>query len=130
VQFPFVIKGSHDCVLVKPFRYNRIFKPPSILGLNCESEIDECAAAPCHNNATCIDMLDAFDCVCRPGFNGKSNSNDELLQILSRFSDRIEMPQVGRWGQVLAMNFPFFKPGPQEHYRAGPGTFLLGHQAL
>jgi len=31
-------------------------------------DIDECASAPCHHNATCVDHVNSFSCVCSPGY--------------------------------------------------------------
>ena len=33
-------------------------------------ELDECQSDPCQNNATCIDQLNKFTCLCLNGFNG------------------------------------------------------------
>ena len=32
------------------------------------TDINECASDPCHHNATCVDHVNAFSCVCSPGF--------------------------------------------------------------
>lgn len=33
-------------------------------GVNCETNIDECATSPCPLAATCVDQLDGFYCAC------------------------------------------------------------------
>ena len=40
------------------------------IGVNCESEIAECASSPCENNATCIELLNKYRCNCFEGFTG------------------------------------------------------------
>lgn len=41
-----------------------------LVGLTCESNIDECLSNPCDNNATCIDGIDEYICNCEAGFEG------------------------------------------------------------
>ncbi|KAK2514926.1 Svep1 [Columba guinea] len=41
-----------------------------ILGLKCETEVDECKSAPCHNNGMCKDGIGTFVCHCQPGYSG------------------------------------------------------------
>ena len=38
--------------------------------MNCETDIDECKSSPCYNNATCLDLVNDFECKCQPGFKG------------------------------------------------------------
>lgn len=42
----------------------------SSTGVNCETEIDECESGPCHNGATCHDLIGMYSCECLPGFAG------------------------------------------------------------
>ena len=39
-----------------------------------KTEIDECENNNCSPNATCIDKLNGFDCVCNTGFTGEGTS--------------------------------------------------------
>ena len=34
------------------------------------SDIDECKSNPCKNGATCIDQVNAYKCICSPGYTG------------------------------------------------------------
>lgn len=36
-------------------------------GARCEQEVLECASAPCANNASCVEGLGSFRCLCWPG---------------------------------------------------------------
>lgn len=38
--------------------------------MQCERNLDDCAAAPCANGGTCIDRVDGFSCVCAVGYAG------------------------------------------------------------
>lgn len=42
-------------------------------GLYCEEEYNECLSAPCQNYATCRDLINAYECVCTPQFEGMYN---------------------------------------------------------
>ena len=39
-------------------------------GDDCESNINECASAPCQNQGNCTDLINSFTCTCPPGFTG------------------------------------------------------------
>lgn len=40
------------------------------VGRNCETDIDECAVAPCRNGGECVDMVGKFKCICPVGYSG------------------------------------------------------------
>lgn len=40
-------------------------------GLRCETNIDDCVDNKCSNNATCVDLVQAYRCECTPGFMGE-----------------------------------------------------------
>ncbi len=44
--------------------------PQGYAGERCEEDVDECASAPCQNEATCEDRVGAFACRCPPGYGG------------------------------------------------------------
>ncbi|XP_078617138.1 uncharacterized protein LOC144885200 isoform X5 [Branchiostoma floridae x Branchiostoma japonicum] len=50
--------------------------PVGFEGAVCETNIDDCSKSPCHNNATCIDLVDDFECVCDRGYTGVLCEND------------------------------------------------------
>ena len=41
----------------------------------CE-DIDECASAPCHNNAPCVNEENHYTCRCLPGYTGVTCETD------------------------------------------------------
>lgn len=46
----------------------------------CELETDECASAPCRNQAACQDQLNGFQCACLPG-ECRSHSGPRLRPL-------------------------------------------------
>ena len=44
------------------------------LGLNCETEIDDCEPNPCMNGGDCIDLVIGYRCVCQLPFSGPNCS--------------------------------------------------------
>ncbi|ELT98504.1 hypothetical protein CAPTEDRAFT_225901 [Capitella teleta] len=47
----------------------------SVVKATCNS-VDECVSNPCRNGATCLDQIDRFFCVCKPGFGGSNCENE------------------------------------------------------
>ncbi|CAM9168929.1 unnamed protein product, partial [Lampetra planeri] len=45
-------------------------------GVRCETNIDDCASAPCLNGGSCVDLVDKYACFCPDGYTGKSCEND------------------------------------------------------
>lgn len=46
--------------------------PAGFDGLACDHDIDECAAQPCLNGATCTDGIASYTCACVAGYTGAS----------------------------------------------------------
>ena len=44
-------------------------------------DIDECASNPCERNGTCVDERDDFECICPPGFKGKTCNIGTVLSF-------------------------------------------------
>lgn len=53
-------------------------------GPNCTDDINECMPRPCQNGATCVDLLDSYQCICPLGYQG--NCWVTGSRLLSRWS--------------------------------------------
>lgn len=42
-------------------------------GDRCETNIDDCLTNKCENNSTCVDLIQAYECRCLPGYTGTNN---------------------------------------------------------
>lgn len=45
---------------------------PGYTGTYCQIDINECLSSPCSNNATCIDLINAYECRCPSGYTGEN----------------------------------------------------------
>ena len=42
-------------------------------------DINDCAPSPCANGGTCIDKVNAYKCVCVPGYTGENCETGEFV---------------------------------------------------
>jgi len=47
------------------------------VGEFCETNVNDCASAPCRNGGTCRDLVGGFECLCPIGWEGKQCEKDE-----------------------------------------------------
>lgn len=45
---------------------------PGYTGIDCDINIDDCQAASCPGNSTCVDGINSFTCQCLEGYSGKN----------------------------------------------------------
>lgn len=60
-----------------------LFHVVFVVGNFCEVNIDECISSPCLHNATCVDLLHGYECVCKLGFTGLYILLRGILTLLS-----------------------------------------------
>jgi hypothetical protein len=53
--------------------------PAGFAGDRCESNIDDCLNNKCENNATCVDLIQAYECRCPPGYMGECGVEPMLI---------------------------------------------------
>ena len=81
------------CDTFDPFCCDEHWDP--VCALSAQSLNEECGTEPgmineclagvddCHANATCIDLLDGFDCICNPGYEGDGVACDDIDECAS-----------------------------------------------
>ena len=42
------------------------------------TDTNECADNPCENNGTCVDLVNAYECICLAGFNDSNCINSTI----------------------------------------------------
>ena len=51
----------------------------------CEPDVDECSSGACQNNATCVDMVDGYQCQCESAYTGtlcETGTSSPILYLL------------------------------------------------
>ena len=56
--------------------------PPYWEGEHCETDIDECAAPICQNNATCANSNGGYTCTCTEGYTGAACDEEVGISFL------------------------------------------------
>ena len=46
------------------------------------ADVDDCKANACTNGGTCVDGVNSFSCICKPGFTGKECSISKFTLML------------------------------------------------
>ena len=57
------------------------------------TDIDECASNPCQNGGTCADVVNGYDCSCKPGYTGadcETGGPSYKIQHINHFSERVK----------------------------------------
>lgn len=67
-----------------------LFKCHVVAGPRCEVNIDECRSSPCLHNATCVDLVRGYGCVCSPGFTGQWIHLGAEVQVKSHCKENEE----------------------------------------
>ena len=67
------------------------------------TDTDECADNPCENNGTCVDLVNAYECICVAGFNDTNCTNSIINNSFvfeTRFSFCIAICNAIQWLRI------------------------------
>ena len=55
---------------------------PGYEGTLCDVNIDECSPNPCQNGGKCTDLINGYNCTCRPLYSGHNCSGKLCLATI------------------------------------------------
>ena len=50
-----------------------------VLSFYIHADINECSSSPCVNGGTCVDQVNGYVCICKPGYSGWSCESSKCL---------------------------------------------------
>ena len=45
------------------------------MGEYCDQDVNECDSSPCQNDGECVNLVNKYMCICKPGFDGMNCDN-------------------------------------------------------
>ena len=63
--------------------------------------INECVSDPCHNDATCVDEMNQFTCLCIPGYTGVVCETGRLLIWLQCYHNDTAVCVCNVFGRII-----------------------------
>lgn len=67
---PAQLSSCENIIFSRKMLQNKAEAVNVFTGNYCEVNIDECISSPCLHNATCVDLVHGYGCVCKLGFTG------------------------------------------------------------